>query len=675
MDPVGHLVEFIEKNRVILAMVQAAKKSRWGILTAADRQMALPAGRALFLSPAAISPERPRQAVVEYLAEVDQRREDLAAQVDVPGLWELVHEEKDLVPVKDLAELQFGAEAGDDHQAAVLRALFYERLHFRLSGGDYVPLTPEQLEQKKLQQEREAAHRAEVDRAVAYLRALGGQEGGEPPAPPAPAPEPPEGLLELLKELLVFEDEAPQAKKAKEIVSLAELGGRRRLFDLLVRLGALPPHANLPLLKEGIPVEFPAQVEELAAHIQPDAARGPDRADLTELYTFTIDGAFTTDFDDALSFEPEPDGGGTLGVHITDASALLPPGGPLDAEAMERATTLYMPDTRIPMLPPVLSEDALSLREGEPRPAISCLARLDAEGNLLGFEFLRSWLRVHKRLTYDEADEMLAAGDPRLKGLLALCDALRRRRGEAGAYFLPLPEVLVGVDENFQVRVRLLDRDGLSREMVAETAILANTLVGRYLDQEGVPALYRIQAEPREPIEEGDPSDLFLHFRQRRLLNPVEITTKPGKHSSLGVEHYTHATSPIRRYLDLVMQRQLAAVLAGEKPLYSKRELEEVTMQVIPKVRRAMRVRQARQRYWLLRWLEERRDQLLPALVMEYQTRRWQLLLTEVMMLTTIPNQAGLSLEPGQKVRVKIEKVDAFFDQLRVSLAEDQAGD
>jgi exoribonuclease-2 len=267
----------------------------------------------------------------------------------------------------------------------------------------------------------------------------------------------------------------------------------------------------------------------------------------------------------------------------------------------------------------------------------------------------------------------MLAGDARLSGLLAACDALKRRRGQEGAYFLPLPEVQVGVDEQWQVRVRLIERDGPSREMVAETAILANTLAGRFLEERGVPALYRNQPPPKEPIQEGDPSDLFLHFRQRRLLNPVDLTTKPGRHSSLGVERYTHSTSPIRRYLDLVMQRQLGAVLAGREPAYAKRELEELAMQVEPNVRRAFKVRQARVRYWLLRWLYERREELLPALVLEYQTRRWQLLLTEAMMITTIPTEPGLSLEPGQRVLVRVEKADAFFDQLRVSLAETEA--
>jgi len=193
--------------------------------------------------------------------------------------------------------------------------------------------------------------------------------------------------------------------------------------------------------------------------------------------------------------------------------------------------------------------------------------------------------------------------------------------------------------------------------------------MARFAAENQVPALFRTQSPPSEPIEEGDPENLYLHFKQRRLLNPVCITTEPGLHSSLGVRGYTHASSPIRRYLDLVMQRQLGRVLAGAGPAYTARELEEVAMQVQPTVRRAMKVRQARQRYWLLKWLEQRQEETLPALVMEYQLRRWQLLLTDIMLLVTVPSQPGLSLEPGQKVAVKVAKVDAFNDILRVKLA------
>lgn len=660
-DPLGHLVEFIDKNRLILGLVQNTKKGRLGVLTVNDKQVALPQSRALLLTPAAISPERPRDVQVAYMRQIEQQREELSQKVKVPELWELVHQEEEPFALKDLSELQFGRPVEDDHEGATLRALFNERLHFKLAGNEFVPLNQTQLEQKKLQVERVTAHRAEVDAAVAYLKSLP-QKGTT-----NQAPTPPDGLLELLRDLVIFEEDSPYAKKTKEIISLAEIGGRRQLFRLLVRQGVFSEHENLPLLHEGLSVDFDPALLQQASAIDPAGALDQGREDLTDLYTFTIDGPYTTDFDDALSFEPSPEGGGRLGVHITDAAALLPAGHLLDLEAKERGTTIYMPDDRVPMLPPQLSEEALSLREGQLRPTISCLATLDAQGRVSDFRLTRSVLKVSRRLTYEEADEMLHS-DPALAELHKTCLTLRARRGEQGAYFLPLPEVLVWVNEDNEVSVRRVDREGPSREMVAETAILANQLMGRFMSENQIPALYRTQAPPSEPIEEGDPHDLFLHFRQRRLLNPVSITANPGLHSSLGVSGYTHASSPIRRYLDLAMQRQLGQVLADREPPYTAKDLKDLTMLVQPSVRRAMKVRQARQRYWILKWLEQKQGETLPGLVMEYQVRRWQILLTDIMQLTTVPNQPGLSLEPGQEVGVKVSKVNPFYDILRVSL-------
>ncbi|MCF8043880.1 MAG: RNB domain-containing ribonuclease [Desulfarculaceae bacterium] len=658
-DPIGQLVEFIEKNRVELGLVVAAKKGRLNLFTVAGRQASLNTNRVLFMSPGAMGSEAPRAAQQEYLTEVQTSRDKLAEQVDVTELWELVYEEADPLSLRDLAQLAFGRPLSDDQISATLRALFNERVHFRLAGSQFLTYSPEQLEAKRLQAEREQARQAQVAAGVDFLKGLP-SEGPMPEAPPE--------LAGLLVDYLVFQEEASQVKLAKEVVAGAEVGGAKKLFRLLVSLGVLEPHHNLELIRQGISQDFAPEAEAQAQVLDPNPEHGGARIDLTELYTFTIDGNFTTDFDDALSFEPDENGGGTLGVHITDAGAIMPPEGPLEEEARLRATSLYLPDDRLPMLPPRLSEDQLSLRQGELRPALSVLARLDAEGRLIDYRLERSLLKVHKRLTYDEADGMLE-GDPRLAALHAICHALRRRRGEAGAYFLPLPEVLVGVDPaTKEVWVRRVDRNGPSREMVAETAILGNWLFALFLADSGAPALFRTQAKPSEPIEEGDPSDIYHHFKQRRLLNRVEITTKPGLHSSLGVHPYTQATSPIRRYLDLVMQRQIGSVLCGGPPLYSAKELEEVAMEVGPSVRRAMRVRQVRQRYWLLQWLRQRQDQPQPAVVMERQMRRWQLLLTDIMMLVNIPIRAGQDLSPGKEVELMVERVDPFEDILRVKL-------
>jgi exoribonuclease-2 len=658
-DPLGQLVEYIDKGRLVLGLVQGVKKGRLALITAGDRLEALPEKRGLLLTPSVLAHDRPREALVAYLRQEEARREEMAAGVNVAELWELVHEESEPLPLKELAALSFSDGQSPTQLSATLRALFNEHLHFRLAGEQFVPLSAEQLEAKLAQVQREAANQAEMDSLLGYLRSL-------PKQPPFP--EPPADLAKLLADLVIWEDAAPQAKKAKDVVTQAELGGRRQVFDLLVDLGVFQPHQSLELLKEGLAEEFPPQVLAAASGPLPVAPWGEGREDLTGLTAFTIDGTYSADFDDALSFEPDGQGGGTVGVHITDAGAIIAPGGELDMEARSRGTSVYLPDARFPMLPPSLSEDALSLRAGQARPALSCLATLDAQGRVTSWRLTRSLLKVARRYTYDEADGLLA-GDSDLVGLRRLMQAFRLWRREQGAHFLPLPELVVWVDENWQVVVKRIDQEGPSREMVAETAILANWLKARHMAENGIPSLYRVQPPPREAMREGDPSDIYLHFSQRRLLNRVELTCDPGLHGMLGLSPYTHVTSPIRRYLDLVVQRQMGAALAGAPLPYDADTLRCLAQEVEPIVRRAGKLRQARQRYWLLRWLEARMDRPLPALVMELQFKRWQILITDIMMLTTIPVEAGRTLEPGQAVSIKVVKADAFYDQLRVELA------
>jgi exoribonuclease-2 len=126
----------------------------------------------------------------------------------------------------------------------------------------------------------------------------------------------------------------------------------------------------------------------------------------------------------------------------------------------------------------------------------------------------------------------------------------------------------------------------------------------------------------------------------------------------------------MRRYLDLVVQRQLGAALAERELPYNEEELKCLAMKVEPIVRRGFKIRQARQRYWIIKWLAQKKGEAVPGIVMEYQLRRWQVLLTDVMLLTTIPNLPGLSLEPGQEVQLKIDRADPFYDIIKVSLAE-----
>ena len=650
----GYLVEFIDKNQIVLALVQSAKKGRLALLSWQDKQMTLPESRVLFSSPSNLNPQAPRHKLNEAMGSIEKKRDDLAKEVNVPELWELVRGEGEVFTLRQLAELLFN-QPGNDQQAAALRAIFYDRVYFRLGSQGFEPLSQAQLEQKLLQKEREAEKKAQQEMLISWLKRNLTN----------PVEEPPAKLVEILKDWVIREDESPTARQAKEMISLGELGGKRQVFDFLVRLNIFKPHEDLGVLRENLSEAYSERQLQEAAGLRVSYEHVP----LLEGFFFTIDGEETTDFDDALSFEPDGQGGGRLGVHITSLAALAE-GSELDMMARGRATTLYLPDRRVSMLPPLLSEDMFSLKAGQVRPVVSYVADLSACGEIINYSVSENHIKVSQRLTYDEVDIKLGEGDSFFTRMRDLCLKMEQGRSQAGACFLPLPEVVIDIDDDHNVDVKVMERDGPAREMVAETAIMANRLHGLYMQQQGLACLYRVQGMPKDPWQNARPEEIFNNFSKRKFLQRVDLSLKPGMHAGLGIETYAQATSPIRRYLDLLVQRQLLAGLNRQPLPYDAESMLAVGQEVEASLRSAGRVRQARQRYWLLKWLQQNQGRLIPALVLEQQPRSWQILLLPIMFITNIPLQ-GISskLFAGQEIEVKILRADPFDDTLRLELA------
>ena len=282
--------------------------------------------------------------------------------------------------------------------------------------------------------------------------------------------------------------------------------------------------------------------------------------DLTDLETFTIDGERTRDFDDALSLEKTLQGW-RLGVHITDVASYLEPGSLLDQSALERGTSLYLPERRIPMLPETLSENALSLLAQEPRLAVSFLVTLTEDAEILGFTIVPSVIRIHQRLTYHEVDLYLDQ-EERFQHLHRLTSKLRERRLSHGGVQLQFPDVFIYTDMQGEVRVEIEDTETPSHQIVSEAMILANSLGARYLSENQLPALYRSQAPPREELGIVEGKSLFQIWQNRRRLSRVLLEPEAQPHWGLGLPMYTTLSSPIRRYLDIIIQRQLLAGLS-----------------------------------------------------------------------------------------------------------------
>lgn len=358
----------------------------------------------------------------------------------------------------------------------------------------------------------------------------------------------------------------------------------------------------------GLDQEFPEEVERAAesieAHIETEAKR---RLDLRDKLVFTIDPPDAKDFDDALSIEREGDDRFEVGVHIADVSHYVRPETVIDDEAFERATSVYLVDRVIPMLPERLSNDLCSLRPEEDRLAYSVIMQIDGEGNVDDYRIAETVIRSDFRLTYREAQSLIQS-EPEteehkellweLQALRRLAKVLRARRAERGSLDFDLPEAIVELDEDgfpidIQESVRLD-----SMRLIEEFMLLANETVAKHATDRKVPFVYRVHDKPvPEKVEQIrqfvgalgyhlPKSEDGLHpkrfaemiekargTREEELVNTVILRsmkqaryqTENVGHFGLASDHYSHFTSPIRRYPDLLVHRVLKAIEAGER--------------------------------------------------------------------------------------------------------------
>jgi ribonuclease R len=364
----------------------------------------------------------------------------------------------------------------------------------------------------------------------------------------------------------------------------------------------------------GLSLDFPSEVladAERAAEVG-SADPGLDRIDRTDLDTFTIDPADAKDHDDALSVVELEDGVIEVGVHIADVSHYVRPGSAVDVEAAARATSVYLVDRTIPMLPSVLSNEACSLNPERERLAVSVFVRLDREGSVLDRRYERTVIRCRRGLSYEEAQEVLdgearisEAVDQALRLLDDRARQLRRRRRERGALDFDLPEAKVILDdEGLPVDIRRRDRLE-SHRLIEDYMILANEVVAADLESRDLATMYRIH-EPPVPEKVEALTETLSHYGlqivRRKALRPSALQrvldsakglteealvsnlvlrsmtkaryhTENLGHFGLASEGYLHFTSPIRRYPDLVAHRVVTEVLVHNAPEpYADRE-------------------------------------------------------------------------------------------------------
>jgi len=658
----GKIVEYIDEGRFVSAICLQDKGNRLHLLTPSNREINLSTKRTLLISEPTVNVSLPREDLLERLHQIEETRIRLKEQIDVEALWELVRDEEETFDHTYLAQLIFGETITGSHSSAVVRALFENRLYFKMKNGNFLPNSREKVEQIVRQEAEEAAKAEKLRQWSHWLKEV--QRGEEVQDPPFRYE-----IVNLLIQLALYGKEAPEFKYGIELLTNAGISDIRQARVLLIRLGEWEEDENLDLLRSGLDVAFTQAQLDASASLTARNVDPTGREDLRHLSSLTIDGPLTRDFDDAISLEKIGDEL-HLGVHIADVASAIPPDSILDATAAERASSQYLPRRQIPMLPPDLSDDLLSLRQGCERNAISLLASFDTTGALLDYRFAPTTIRVREQLVYEKVNEALEK-DVTIKEMHRLSQRLRQNRMDQGALNLSLPELEVRFNGNDAFSLELVEQETPSRLIIAEFMILYNWLAARFCVEKQIPTLFRSQPGPSEKLPLDEKGYLYYVFQQRRKLSPLSIRTDPGPHSGLGVDVYIHATSPIRRYLDLVNQRQIHHHLFKKGAVYDEKELAEIQMAVEPTLKKLGLIKRNRLRYWTLKYLSLHRGKKLRALILDELKNKYRVVLTDFLMIADLKRTNGIILRQGQKILVEVKKADPWDDMISLEYMED----
>lgn len=524
-----------------------------------------------------------------------------APSPETPPL-ESIHREMETggkIPFAELAERRLGKGNHGWAHGLLFVALLQDRKRFRYAKGAFRARSQAEMKEWEDRETERREREAWEARVLDWAAAL--DQGEWPPlANPSPSSRPPhltesgegrenrEGVagaavkeheggefLAQLQSLLALEKRSPYWKTLGKILdfhTLPSLDMAARIKGWLKTAHAWPDWPAIWLQRSEVPLEFPASVEDAAGKLARLPVRKLKARDFRDIPTYSIDAAGTRDFDDAYSILGQQDGWLEIAIHIAEPSPKLEPGHPLFEEAALRMATVYTLAGVYPMLPRALSEGRFSLLAGKERETVTFLFRLrEGEAEWLGVE--RGVVRLESNLDFAGAERLLEERPGDWGRLALLCQSLTDARARQGALIAHRREAGLDISDPQRIRLWEISRTGPVHQIVEELAIAYNREAGRYCFQHGLPALYRVQLQPS--VEEPGPGE-GGDSAPAGTFRPANFSTRPERHAGLACDRYIQVTSPIRRFPDLVMQRQIVThALEGRGAFMEIPQLEE----------------------------------------------------------------------------------------------------
>jgi exoribonuclease-2 len=632
-------------------------------------------------------------SIERALDELESSIDEYRQQFDLEFVWEFTSGSEAEYSASELGELFFD-ESSPHLTLAVEQILRDNNVYFTSGKDGYVPRSESKVEklkrQKRIEQRRKQKLQDFVDKVG---RVIDASDDGERLHENFMEEDNYSDFIDKVKDYALRGSESPDEKRISKVLDRVEenitdlkANDELRAFWLLVELGVWDRHENLKLRQSDYTAEPDPEILEEAETLAAESVEFDDeRVDLTDWTAFSVDDASTKDVDDAISVRPTEEGW-RLAIHIADPDAFVEPGSTLDEYARQRASSVYLPRGNISMFPSILSQEKMSLNAGQMRPAVTTLFDVTEDYQVELTNIEPSVVEVDQAITYDEVDAVLdedeSIGDPfdeALKVLRNISLSRQQRRKDNGATTIDIPDIHIDVDRettDIDVWAETETTDGIdARAMIGECMILNNEAIGTFCEERDLPVIYRNQSPPNSDLNSDEitsyPEGIARKFQKVYRLNPGVMSTNAENHFGLGIEGYAQASSPIRRFIDLVCQRQLKSFKQTGKAAYGESEIVQLLGELQPLLDDVQYLQREAERYWTLVYFDRHDDKAFEATVLDLNNAdgtHADIFIDELAFKTTCRFREDV--EVGQRVTVCVNYADPHRDH--VSLQGEQ---
>jgi len=596
------------------------------------------------------------------LREVRRTLEEEKESIELETLWECVGQSETEIQFKELMEIYFG-ESGASPDEALVLFWTIDKNDIYFKRGEVGYLTREETEVKDLLAKKEAEIKRVEERRQALIWAkklISGDSYSEEDSFD------PKNYIDLIRNYIIYLDKYNKAGEAKSFLSEIGIKDVEGAIEFLIKTGEWQEDDD-PLIKRfSITQDFPKKACEEAAQILDAPFDDEYLEDLTHLEVFSVDDENTQDIDDAISIEETAEGA-TIGIHIANVALQVPKGSALDDEAIRRGETVYLPEHHVHMFPAELIEQKLSLFEGTERIALSLLVNFDNEFKLKSYRFTNSKIIVRENVSYSKASEYFDT-DPTGNKIKQIADSLREKRLQAGALIIQLPQLKIKIGENSAITISKNYMNTIAHKVIAEYMILMNTLSGRFLKENNIPGIFRSQPEPiSDDARSHDESDPLFALHVVKYLRAPRVGLDPAPHMSLGIDVYAQATSPIRRYPDLIIQRQIVSALENDEPAYTEDELENLYPKIEIGIRDKKMVERNREKYWVYKHLKSIEGEEIEGVISSVNNARANVYLTDYLFEVPVNFATDINLDESKTIKLIVQKVDPLRRKLSLT--------